>query len=380
VGTIPETPAFAPDPIESVECLECAVPLPRALQVGSAIVTERTYAVLRLRTRGGLEGVGFAYGRGLPVARIISESFAPLLVGADSTLPAKIHERLAGAFWPYAGQGLVPVAVSAVDLALWDALGKRLGAPVADLLGRHSCSVPLCGVAGYKRLDGDENEDLQTDLETLLNEGVRSFKLTIGADSPEVDAERLALARQIVGDDAPLAVDAFRSFRNLDDALRRLRLLQRFDLAFVEDPFPDTLPNLLGELGRRSSMLISVGENLSDHRVVSGLLDGSVDVLRCDATVVGGVREFMAVAALASSRGLEIAPHVHPHVHIHFGVSMSNLYSGGLEYMAPDTGLDPIHMLLRCQLDVDDGRAYLPNRPGLGIEFDWQAVAGAARA
>jgi L-alanine-DL-glutamate epimerase-like enolase superfamily enzyme len=375
MGTIPIDTRFEADPIETVECFDCSVSLPRPLSVGPATVTERTYAVVRLRTRRGLEGVAYAYGRGLPVSNIIRDSFKPLLLGADSAFPNRIRERLADAFWPYGGQGLVPVAISAVDLALWDILGKRLNAPLADLLGRHSDSALVCGVAGYTRHGGNDLADLKSDLETLVAQGVRSFKLTIGADSPQRDAERVALARDIVGPEAPLAVDAFRSFRNLDDALRRLRLLQPYDLAFVEDPFPDTLPSLLAELRRRSGMLVSVGENLSDHRSYRSLLSAqAVDVIRCDATVVGGVREFMAVSALASASGMEVAPHVHPHIHIHFAVSMPNLYAGGLEYMAPSLGLDPIHTLLSSQLELRDGFALLPNRPGLGLDFNWQAV------
>ena len=94
--------------------------------------------------------------------------------------------------------------------------------------------------------------------------------------------------------------------------------------------------------------MVTVGENLSDHRYYRGLIDsGGVDLLRCDATVIGGVREFMAVAALASASGMEVAPHVHPGVHIHFAVSIPNLYMGGLEYMAPELGLDPFDVLLQ---------------------------------
>ena len=229
----------------------------------------------------------YAYGRSLPVAAIIRESLADLLLGADSTTPERVRSMLLGAYWPYAAQGLVPVAISAVDLALWDAQGKRLDASLADLLGKRTDSALVCGVAGYTKANGDTLQSLQDELQSLVDKGLRSFKLTVGAGAPEWDAQRLALAREIVGPTCPLAVDAFRSFRNLDDALRRLRLLQPYDLAFVEDPFHDSLTHLLGDLRSKSGMLVTVGENLSDHRYYRPLIEsGAVDLLRCDATVV----------------------------------------------------------------------------------------------
>ena len=127
-------------------------------------------------------------------------------------------------------------------------------------------------------------------------------------------------------------------------------------------------------------MLIGLGENLSGHRAFRELLQsGSVDVVRCDATVVGGVREFMAAAALASASGLELSAHVHANVHVQFGAAL-DLHPAGLEYMPPDSGLDGLEQLLatpargRRRL-----RAVVPDRPGLGLDWDWDAVARYAR-
>ena len=187
MGTLPVNAVVASDPIESVECFDCVVPLPSPLKVGSAWVTERTYAVVRLRTRDGIEGAAYTYGRSLPVAALIRDALAPRLIGADSATPENLRAMLAGAYWPYAAQGLVQVAISALDLALWDAQGKRLGASLADLLGRRTNTAMVCGVAGYTKGDGNELTDLQAELQSLVDQGIRSFKLTIGAGSPELD-------------------------------------------------------------------------------------------------------------------------------------------------------------------------------------------------
>jgi L-alanine-DL-glutamate epimerase-like enolase superfamily enzyme len=367
--------ASVSDPIREVRCYDCTVPLPRPLIVGRATVTKRTYAVVRIRTASGLEGAAYAFGRGLPVASIIEESLAPLLLGADPSRPELIRGRLAGAYWPYADRGLFSVAASAVDLALWDLLGQRLSVPLADILGRSRNTVPVCGVGGYKLEGVDGLDQLQAEMSAFVALGCRAVKLTVGADDPATDAQRLAAVREVVGDECALVVDAFRSFTSIEDALRRMRLLEPFDLAYLEDPFSEELAPLVADLRRRSGMLIGLGENLAGHRAVRELIrSGAVDVVRCDATVVGGVREFMASAALASAHGLEVSCHVHANVHVHFGAALTNLHRAGLEYMPPDSGLDGLDDLLSTRLEVRNGEAVVPNRPGLGLDWDWDAV------
>jgi L-alanine-DL-glutamate epimerase-like enolase superfamily enzyme len=365
-----------PDPIREVSCFDCSVPLPRPLVVGQATVTRRTYAVVRIRTAAGREGAAYAFGRSLPVAAIVEDSLAPLLLGADPSMPERIRAELAGAYWPYAEHGLFSVAASAVDLALWDLLGRRVGLPLADLLGRRRSRVPVCGVGGYKRVGTGELDGLQEEMAGFLRLGCKAVKVTIGGGEPAADSRRLAAVREVVGDACVLVADAFRSFASLDDALGRLQLLEPFDLSYVEDPFSESLGPLNAELRRRSGMSIGLGESLTGHRAYRELLEsGSVDVVRCDATVVGGVREFMAVSALASARGLEVSTHVHANVHVHFGAALSNLHPAGLEYMPPDSGLDGLDELLNTKLEVSDGCALVPERPGLGVDWNWDAVA-----
>jgi L-alanine-DL-glutamate epimerase-like enolase superfamily enzyme len=367
--------ALAADPIAAVEAYDSVVPLPRPLTVGPATVAGRSYAVVRVRTEDGVEGGAYAYGRGLPIAAIVERSLAPLLVGLDAARPEHARAALAAAYWPYAERGLFAVAASAVDLALWDALGKRLGAPLADLLGRRVDEVPVCGVAGYVRPGVDPVASIQEDLATLVELGCRAFKLTLGAADAATDARRVAAAREVVGPDAPLVADAFRSFAGLEDALRRVRLLEPFGLSYLEDPFAESAAPLVAELRRRTGILVGLGETLNGHRAFRELLEAdAVDVVRCDALAVGGVRELVAVAALASARGLPLSTHVHTEVHVHFAATLANLHPAGLEWNPPQLGLDMLHELLAEPLELQDGCARVPARPGLGLEFDWRAV------
>ena len=309
----------------------------------------------------GLEGAAYAFGRGLPVASIIEESLAPLLLGADPATPELIRRRLAGAYWPYADRGLFSVAASAVDLALWDLLGQRLGVPLADILGRSSNHGSGVRRRRLQARGSRRAGQLQAEMSNFVALGCRAVKLTVGADDPATDVRRLAAVREVVGDECAVVVDAFRSFTSIEDALRRMRLLEPFDLAYLEDPFSEELAPLVADLRRRSGMLIGLGENLAGHRAFRELISSeAVDVVRCDATVVGGVREFMASAALASAHGLEVSAHVHANIHVHFGAALTNLHRAGLEYMPPDSGLDGLDELLRTRLEVRDGDAVVP--------------------
>ena len=163
-----------------------------------------------------------------------------------------VRKRLNDAHWPYSERGLFAVAVSAVDLALWDLLGKRLDVPLADLLGRWRSEVPICAVGGYRHEAALDLPELQSEMATFVALGCKAVKITIGVDDAADDVRRIAAVREVVGDGCRLVVDAFRSFRSLEDALRRLRLLEPFDLAYVEDPFTEAVAPLVADLRRRS--------------------------------------------------------------------------------------------------------------------------------
>jgi L-alanine-DL-glutamate epimerase-like enolase superfamily enzyme len=350
------------------------VPLPRPLLVGPQRVTARSYLLVRVRTESGLEGVGLAFARGLPLARIVAESISPLLLGQDASLPEQVRTTLTGALWQTSDAGLVASALSAVDLALWDLLGRRAQLPVADLLGRRRRTVPVCLVGGYAVEGGEGLDALGEQMADLAARGPAAIKITIGAGTPEEDRARVAVVREAIGDDIALGVDAFRSFAGLDDAVARVRLLEPLGLAYVEDPFPEVLAPLGRELSARTGLPIALGETLSGHRAYRGLLEAGVQVPRIDATVVGGIGEFVRAAALASAYGREVCTHVHPEVHVHLGAAIGNLHRAGLEVMLPELGLDALHRLLERPLELRGGEAVVPDAPGLGLRPDWEAV------
>ena len=102
----------AADPIRSLECFDCKVPLPRPLQVGASTVSHRSYVIVRVTAASGAQGTGFSFGRGLPVAAIIQQAFASIVVGADSVAHQLVAARLRSAYWPYAEGSLFATAAA----------------------------------------------------------------------------------------------------------------------------------------------------------------------------------------------------------------------------------------------------------------------------
>lgn len=360
--------------ISKIECFEVNVPLAAPLPVGTTVVTHRGYAIVKVTTESGVQGVGYCYTRSMPIGQIINAAIGPEVIGRDVNYPENIRQHLLAKFWHSAEHGTFTAALSALDLAIWDALGKANKISLSRMLGQQHEKVLLCTVIGYQ-YDKDE-ANLINEVKSSLAAGFTSFKMVIGAGSPTRDAGRVRIVRELIGPDAKLAVDAFRSLKDLDDAVRRVNLIKQYDISFVEDPFLESQGQLGSDLRDRTGALIAFGESQSNHRAIASLItQGFVDVVRIDALIVGGVREFMAAAAVASSRGLSVATHIHQEVHIHFAAAINNLYSGGLEYMNPANGVDVLHKLMNKPLVVKDGYAIVPTEPGLGIDWNWEEVA-----
>ena len=359
--------------ISKVECVEVNVPLPKPLTVGTTLVTHRGYAIIKVTTQSGVEGVAYCYTRNMPMAKIVSGALGPEVIGMDTNFPERIRQHLLAKFWHSAEHGTFTAGLSALDLAIWDALGKENSISLARSLGQQHDKVLLCSVIGYEYDDGEAA--LIAEVESSLSAGFKSFKMVTGAGTPIRDANRVKIVRTLIGPEAKLAVDAFRSFKDLDDARRRVDAIRQYDISFVEDPFNESLGALAVDLRARTGALIAFGESQSGHRSIASLVaQGYVDVVRIDALIVGGVREFMAAAAVASARGLPVATHVHSEIHIHFAAAINNLYSGGLEYMNPINNVDAVHRLMNNPLTVNDGYGIVPTAPGLGIDWNWKEI------
>ncbi|MEI7697626.1 MAG: mandelate racemase/muconate lactonizing enzyme family protein [Actinomycetes bacterium] len=361
------------DLISSIETFEARVPLAAPLAVGSARITHRTYSVVKITTSDGIVGVGYCYSRGLPMAKIIDDVMTPVAIGQSAESPEEIRKLILGFNWQSAEHGSVTSAASAVDIALHDIAGKRAGRSVASMLGAMVSEVPIYSVIGYHY--GKDETGLAEEIEYALSRGINSFKIVMGADTPQRDANRLRVLRERVGDKPLIALDAFRTLKTLDNAITRVNLIKEFGIAFVEDPFLESEGVAAIALREATGVPVSFGESLASSKMAEQVLYyNQTDILRIDALVIGGVGEFLKAITYAHQKGKTFATHIHTEIHSQLAAATSNLYPGGLEYLDPRYEIDLFHHLLQKPIEIRDGKAILSTEPGFGIQWDWQAI------
>lgn len=361
------------DVVSRIETFEARVPLPQSLSVGTAQITHRTYSVVRITTNDGLVGMGYCYSRGLPISKIIDDVMTPVAIGKNSETPDELRRLILGFNWQSSEHGTVTSGLSAIDIALHDIAGKRAGMNVSKLLGSTVTQIPIYSVVGYHY--GDDETALEEEIHHALERGIKSFKIVVGAKEPQRDARRLRTLRSLVGDSAYIAVDAFRTFGTLENAVARVNLIKEFGIAFVEDPFLESEGKLAIALRDATGVPVSFGESLASSKMAEQVIDyNQVDVLRIDALVIGGVSEFIKAANYAHTQGKSYATHIHSEIHAPLASLTSNLYPGGLEYLDPRYEIDLFHHLLHKPLEIRDGNAIISSEPGFGIAWDMEAV------
>ena len=329
--------------------------------------------VVQVDTDEGIVGVGLGVGvllrRGERAVAGLVEVFDELLRGADPLAT----ERIAALMYQpklLGKRGIETRVASMIDIALWDIKGKHAGLPLAQLLGGARESVP-CYIAGGYYEDGKSLDDLAAEMVGYVELGATAVKMKVGRLRIHEDVERVAAVRAAVGPDVELLVDANGSYPP-SVAARMARELERFDVYWFEEPVhsDDYAGNAV--VARASSVPVATGENESTLYGFRDLIAaGGVGVLNPDAEIVGGVTEFMKIAALAQAADIPVAPHGRQELHVHLACAAPTGVMA--EYYRPS--VDPLaYELNPLQPELRDGRLYAPPRPGHGMELDEKAV------
>jgi L-alanine-DL-glutamate epimerase-like enolase superfamily enzyme len=265
----------------------------------------------------------------------------------------------------YGGRGGPSVlAMSAVDMALWDLKARRLGLPLWNLLGGHDAKVP-CYAGGI---------DLELPLDDLLRQtdgnlakGFRAIKMKVGRARLAEDVERVGAMRRHLGDGFPLMADANMKW-TADEAIRAARRFAPSELTWLEEPIvPDDVAGH-ARVVREGGLPIAAGENLRtlwDFRHL--IASGGVTYPEPDVTNCGGITAFMKIARLAEAFNLPVTSHGAHDVTVHLLAACPN--RSYLE--AHGFGLDEF---IAEPLRIEEGFAVAPDRPGHGISFDWQGL------
>jgi D-arabinonate dehydratase len=298
------------------------------------------------------------------------ESLKPALLGQD---PLRT-ERIWADLWNpklLGRRGFTTRVISAIDLALWDLKGRQLGLSIADLLGRCHDRVPAYVAGGYYRPDGGLAE-LEAEMAGHVAAGARAVKIKIAGESLGVDVERVRCVRAAIGDDVNLLVDANNGYR-LHEAIAAARKLAEFDVFWLEEPLmPDDYAGH-AKLSASSPIPIALGEIEYTRYGFRDIIEhDAAAILNPDAQFVGGVTEFMKVAALAQAHDIPIAPHGSPELHVHLAAAIPNALMVEVARVDGDSIWDSF---FTRRAELVDGHVSPSSAPGFGIELDEERLA-----
>ena len=354
--------------IESLRTDLYRIPLRNTLSDSThGVMIDFELVTVRVRDSDGVEGVGYTYtvhAGGAAIAVMISKYLSDLVIGQDPDLTEKIWQDM---WWRlhYAGRGGHQTsAISAVDIALWDLRAKKVGLPLWRYFGGFDPAVPV--YAGGIDLMFPI-EQLLEQADSFVAQGFRAIKMKVGRPRLREDLERIARMREHLGVDFALMVDANMKW-TADQAVAAARQMQQFGLVWLEEP---TIPDdIIGHarVVREGGMPVASGENLHTLMEFQQLISaGGVTFPEPDVANIGGYTGFNKVCALAEAFNLPVTSHGVHDLTIHCLAAAPNR-----TYMeAHGFGLDAY---MRESMKIVDGFAIAPERPGHGVELDFDKL------
>jgi D-arabinonate dehydratase len=354
--------------ITSIATEEFRWPRHKPISNGKHTYTHASLGIVRIETDAGIAGVGLG-GTGL-IERATIQQLTHELIGED---PIDV-ERLWHKMWVpkiIGRRGLTTRAISAIDIGLWDIRAKLAGLPLYKLLGGFRDRVPTYIAGGYYE-EGKGLKELQQEMVDSVALGARAVKMKIGAVPISEDVARVKAVRQAIGPDVKLLVDANCAYRAYE-AVQLAKRVEEFDIFWFEEPVaPDDYEGHR-KVAEATSIPVATGENEYTRYGFRDLIEHkAAAILNADAKVLGGVTEFMKVAALAQAHDLDVAPHGSQDIHIHLVSAIAN----GLILEYYRDSVDPMWgRMYRNTLRVnDDGTVSPPNVPGHGAEPNYEAL------
>jgi mandelate racemase len=367
---------IAPDlTIRSLRTVAVHVPMKRALGTSARRMDMAPLVLIDLETEEGITGRAYVFCY-VPAATPAVESIlrdAAARVKGDRIAPAVINEKLARHFRLLGVHGLVTMALAGLDGACWDALAVAAGVPLVTLLGGTARSVRAYNSNGLSIRDSglgirDSVSDLAHEAEELLEDGgFTAIKLRLGYPTLEEDLAAVHAVRKRVPP-ATIVMTDYNQALTVSEALERGRALDREDVAWIEEPIrhDDYAGN--AAVSRELKTPVSIGENFDGPHAMAAALDAKAcDYAMPDFARIGGVSGWLESASLAQAAGMKMSSHLYPEFSAHLlAVTPTCDWLEYVDWAAP---------ILKEPIEIRDGHAIIPNRPGAGVAWDDAAVA-----
>ena len=347
-------------PVTGLEVSAYTIPTETPESDGTLEWSSTTIVVAEVQA-GGARGIGYTYGH-VATASLIDSVLADVVRGRDAMNIAAVHEDMRRALRNIGRPGVGMMALSAVDVALWDCKARLLSQPLVALLGSVRPSVPCYGSGGFTSYTV---EQLEAQLNHWIDEGMSMVKMKVGR-RPLEDVDRVHAARTAIGDDALLFVDANGAYVR-KQALDKAYEFADFGVTWFEEPVSsDDLDGLRLMRDRAPAFMeITAGEYGYEPAYFDRMFD-AVDVVQPDGTRCGGVSGLLAVDAMCDARGLPLSLHTAPNLHASVGCAL--VRARHVEYFLDHVRIE--HLLFDGALTHDHGVLRPdPSRDGLGIEL-----------
>jgi L-alanine-DL-glutamate epimerase-like enolase superfamily enzyme len=350
-------------PVEAIEVAAYTVPTD-APEADGTLSWEATTIVVVHAHAGDESGLGYTYAD-VSTAKLVQSKLAGVVEGRDAFSPQASWLAMVGAIRNLGRPGISSMAIAAVDLALWDLKARLLGLPLCKLLGMAHDRIPVYGSGGFTAYSMAR---LQEQLAGWVERGIPRVKMKIGS-VPDDDLARVRCARDAIGPNAELFVDANGAYSRKQALALGERFRADADVSWFEEPVSsDDLEGLRVIRDRApAGMNITAGEYGYDANYFRRMLEaGAVDVLQADVTRCAGITELVRVDGLCRARSLPLSLHCGPGIHLHPGLALGQLVH--LEYFHDHVRIE--HLLFDGVLNPRQG-ALFPDlgRPGNGLEL-----------
>ena len=344
----------------------------------------RGTCLVEIETTDGIVGWGECYGPSAVAKAFIDTQLGPQIIGRDPFDVEVIWEHLYNRIKDYGQTGMAIAAISGIDIALWDIIGKSVGKPVHKLIGGAFRTEVEAYATGLYFVDMNRLvEEAVEEAREFVDAGFRAVKMKIGLGSIQQDYERVKAVREAVGPNVKLMVDANHAF-SVPVAIRLGRKLEELDIEWFEEPIsPEDIDGYV-EVSRALDMAVAGGENdFTRWGFRDAITRKAMDIVQPDVCAAGGITECKKIATMATAHGVECVPHAWGSA---IGLAATLQFLAAIPDQPPSLFPYPVMLefeqtenpfrddLAKDPITQTGGRVKIPAGPGLGIEIERSVI------